>query len=1143
MGNVNAPVVNLTGGTLGALLHARVDVQQYPTGNEISDNFWPVAQGPITRRPPLIHTYKATNSSIVYRPIPFVFSADQSYLVYAYDSVFRFFTDNGEITIPEVSTSISDGDFATASEDYVTAATITASSTHLGSTGNLKDFDAGTSWTSGSSGSAWLKFDLGAAKLVQAIVVTAATEYGQYAPTSWTLQASTTGAFAGEQVTKLTVSATAPYANQEQRRFTLSGSTQYRYWRMVMTANGNDGALEGYYADVEDPPGSGVFVSTWFPGPAALFRVADVQMTNLGAWFDASTAPSKVSIINGQLWLDSDGAAKAVARMPVTIGSGDAGKLHVVAFTVFHGPVNIRIGTTADDDDLLGVKGLGTGVHYLEWTPLSAGTVHLEFWHEARAGRAVDSVAILPGPSFAMPTPYDSGKLFDVHYAQQGDVLTMTHGDVWTRRLMRRGHRSWSLERLLPVDGPFGDLNATNITIRSDATSGEVVLTSSEPLFSDDDEDVLFSLTNQGQTKTKTASAADTYTDAIRVTGLNAASRTFTVTISGSFVGTVQLQASSGNENDYGAVSGHSAHTSATTFTYFDNLSNQTWYYRLAVTAYTSGSITMTLAYSGGSGTGIVRVMYVTSPTTAYGEVLSTLASVNATKTWKRGSWSDGSGHPVSVTRGYGRHWYGRGIKLWSTVSDDFTSFDAGDGKDDRAISVTIAAPSSDAIKWLSYLGNIIIGTSTAEYIGLPITNAQVVSPSNFQVVDKTYRGGTSMMPVNADGSVLFVDRTRSKLIQFVQNPKALSDTAYIAVDLNELSSELMWDGIRSIAIQRTPEPRIFCVLNSGICRVLLFRRDIGDLGVAAWATIKTHGGIIEHVTVLPETDGDTVYFMVKRTVGGSTMRSLERLGPSVVLNDEDLYHLDSALELNLSRPDTIATASSASGTITIKTEDSAFVSGDVGKVVWIGGGLAEITAFTSATQVTASVRFPITVVDEDGVPEPAASGRWGMGAEVSRVEGLSHMIGETVRIYGDMIDLGTAVVDVDGGVDLPRPCSVVKIGKDVVSRFKSLKLSYGAQKGTGLNQNKAVKNLSLVLYRTGPTLMFGHSFATKDLKPVHTRTTEVLAGQPTPLYTGEWFGGENGSFEMDARQHYEVRGPAPATLLAHVLDIDTRDR
>lgn len=977
MGNVNAPVVQYVGGTLGSLLHARVDVPQYPTGNEISDNFWPVAQGPITRRPPLVHTYESTVGDVFVRPIPFIFSADQSYLIYAYPSVFRFFIDNSEITIPEVSTSIPDGEFA-----------------------------------------------------------------------------------------------------------------------------------------------------------------------SMGSWTDESVSPAAASVLDGRLWLDSDGANDSIARRAITIAAGDQGKLHVVAFSVYHGPINISIGTTLGGYELLDKRTLGTGVHYLEWTPsVGTGTVYLDFWHNDNAGRAIESVVILSGPSFAIPTPYPADTLLDVHYAQQGDVLTLTHGTAWVRRLIRRGHRSWSLEKLLPNDGPFNTLNTTNVTISTDAITGEVNLTASEPLFTTDDEGVLFSLTNQGQTQTETATSADTYTNGIRVTGINSETRTFTVTITITGNLTVQLQASSGNENDYNAVKDHDAHTSSTTFTFYDANDNQVWYYRLGCTSYTDGAATMTMAYHGGSGTGVIRVIYINSSTSAYGEVLKTLASTFASKTWKRGAWSDAQGHPVSITRGYGRHWYGRGIKVWSTVSDDFTSFDTGDGKDDRAIAVTIAAPSADAIKWMSYLGNVIIGTSTAEYIGLPITNAQVVAPNNFQVIDKTYRGGTSLMPVNADGSVLFVDRSRRKLIQFVQNPKALSDTAYISVDLNELSTELTWDGITSVAIQRTPEPRIFCVLGSGVCRVLLFRRDIGDLGIAAWATIKTKGGVIEYVTVLPQGNEDIVYFMVRRTVGGVMQRSLERLGASVVLNDEDLYHLDAALELNLERPDTRAIASAASGAITITTDDAAFAVGDIGKVVWIGGGQAEITGYTSTTEVSATVRFPVTVLDEDGDPDPAASGRWGMGAEVGRVEGLDHLVGETVRIYGDMTDLGTATVDEEGGVDLPKDCSVVKVGKDVVSRFKSLKLSYGAQKGTALNQNKAVKNLSLILYRTGSTLNFGHSFATNDLKPVDTRTTEVLPGQPTPLFTGEWFGGQNGAIQTDARQHYEVRGPAPATVLAHVLDIDTRDR
>src|SRR5690606_26462666 len=244
--------------------------------------------------------------------------------------------------------------------------------------------------------------------------------------------------------------------------------------------------------------------------------------------------------------------------------------------------------------------------------------------------------------------------------------------------------------------------------------------------------------------------------------------------------------------------------------------------------------------------------------------------------------------------------------RIWASASDDFTNFEEGTD-DAQAFSRRLATPSSEGIRYLRFLNHLVIGTKTAEHIGVPNTASEPVGPTNFQTLASTYKGGSSIMPVEADGSVIFIDRTRKKVLQFTPNPKALSETAYITVDLNELSPDLMWDGIVDMGIQRLPEPRIFVVLASGIVRTLLFRRDVGDLGIAAWSTIRTPGGFIENVNVVPQNEEDAVYFIVRRTINGQTVSYIERLGSEVVLNDEDAFYLDSALSLELTRPQTAA--------------------------------------------------------------------------------------------------------------------------------------------------------------------------------------------------------------------------------------------
>lgn len=894
--------------------------------------------------------------------------------------------------------------------------------------------------------------------------------------------------------------------------------------------------------------------------PEVNCTILNGEFSTTGSWSDLSTGTANMTITGGRMWLDSNGGDTAIGQQSVTINNGAT--KHVLSFQVFHGPVNVRVGTTAGDDDLADLRDLWTGRHFCEFTPPNTNPVYIQFWHQDNAGRAIDNVTVLPGPDLVLPSPYAQADFAALHYQQIGDVLYLTHNDYWTRRLERRGSRSWSLAYFLPEDGPFGTINTTPITLTPSATSGEITLTASEALFSDDDEGVLFALVGAGQTATATATTDDVRTSGIKVTGLSDTERTFRIDITGSGTWTVTLQRSSGNENSYADVTGYSW-TSPTALNFDDNLDNQTWYYRLAVKAgaFTSGTVTMTLSYTGGSSTGIARVMWVASSTVAHCEVYDPMPSTGSVRTWKRGAWSPDQGFPVSVAHGYGRLWFGRGTKVWGSKSDDFTSFEEGTN-DDQAISVTIATPSSEGIRYLSFLSNLIIGTKTAEFIGIPNTSSEPVSPSNFQVLSPTNRGGADLMPVTADGSVLFVDRQRKRLFQFTANPKALSDTSYIAVDLNELSPDLLWDGIKRVAIQRIPQSRVFVLLDSGICMSLLFRRDIGDIGIAAWSKIATKNGVIEDVTVVNRPDRDVVSFVVRRTINGVTQRTIEQLGPEIVLPDEDLYHLDGAVGVTLTRPDTTASlstrdASADTGTplglllaltkttsITaatiLTTDDATFTISDVGKRVWFGGGQYTISGYLTTTEVTLTEVFPATDLDEFGTVRPQPPGRWGYGTRTTTITGLDHLEGETVRIYGDMTDHGTATVS-SGSITIPQECSVAYAGLDVVSRWKSLKLAYGAQKGTALVQPKAVKNLGLLLHRTGGQLTYGPTYTL--LSNVNTRTSDTAWGEPVPLFHGEKFEAFDARYESDPRICYEVRGPAPATVAGHVVSVDERDR
>ena len=127
-------------------------------------------------------------------------------------------------------------------------------------------------------------------------------------------------------------------------------------------------------------------------------------------------------------------------------------------------------------------------------------------------------------------------------------------------------------------------------------------------------------LNQGGQNKEASASSDDIYTDGVKITGLYSAGRSFSIEISGTFVGTVTFAAfERQRERLYRLAELHRL----TTASVYDGNDNETWYYRLAVKPgnYTSGTINMRITFQGGSTAGIVRVTKYTSTTSVTAEV------------------------------------------------------------------------------------------------------------------------------------------------------------------------------------------------------------------------------------------------------------------------------------------------------------------------------------------------------------------------------------------------------------------------------------------------------------------------------------------------------------------------------------------
>lgn len=272
MANINAPLIGFEGGLIGDLLHGRVDIKSYPKGADVMRNFWPGVHGPMTRRPPLEYvgtveglTDPFGNSIDPAYMLPFTFSTEQSYNIVATASGATIWTQAGKVTTPLVASVVLDGAFSSNTPDYASASTRTASSTASGSLANLVDGNPSTYWQSGAGATEWVTFQLPLPLTLTHVCLTATTAANEM-PTSWSVQMSANGAFAGEQVTVLTVTGDAPWNAGERRCYRIAAPTAGLYARIVMTATGGAVATATFGDSSGEGGGSSGYGPEWGGG-------------------------------------------------------------------------------------------------------------------------------------------------------------------------------------------------------------------------------------------------------------------------------------------------------------------------------------------------------------------------------------------------------------------------------------------------------------------------------------------------------------------------------------------------------------------------------------------------------------------------------------------------------------------------------------------------------------------------------------------------------------------------------------------------------------------------------------------------------------------------------------------------------------
>lgn len=584
------------------------------------------------------------------------------------------------------------------------------------------------------------------------------------------------------------------------------------------------------------------------------------------SWTLTTSGSGVASIASDKLTLNlTTEGGTARATQFVVIGS--SGIQHAIRVVVERGPVRFRVGTTTGGDDYITTTTLETGTHSLAFTPTMG--FYVQFEGLSRLNKIVSSCTLEAAGVMTLATPYMLDDLQLIRTEQSADVVFIACEGYQQRKIERRGTYSWSFVEYKTNDGPFNFNADTSVSITPSSVSGNTTLTASRPTFRASHVGALFELTHTGQVALSTLSASDTYTSTIRVNGVDAG-RVFTISISGTWTGTLTLQRSFDSEttgfSDVTTWTGNAAQS------YDDTLDNSIVWYRIGFkpAAYGSGSALVALSFPGGSGTGVARVLTFNSTTSVAVEVLEPFANFTATYDWREGAWSDRRGWPTSVALHEGRLWWAGNDRFWGSASDDYGSFNDADEGDAAPIDRSIGQGPIATINWLVSTERLLAGADASVIQAKSSSFDEPLTPTNFNLKSFSTQGSTRLGAAKIDTRVIYVQASNRRVYQIAFD---LNIQSYATADLTRLNEEIGTPGFVDIAVQRQPDTSIHLVRADGKVAVLLF--DPAD-GVEAWWLVETDGEV-EAAYVLPGTLEDNVYYVVKRTINGQTKRYHEK--------------------------------------------------------------------------------------------------------------------------------------------------------------------------------------------------------------------------------------------------------------------------
>ncbi len=542
---------------------------------------------------------------------------------------------------------------------------------------------------------------------------------------------------------------------------------------------------------------------------------------------------------------------------------------------------------------------------------------------------------------FEIISPYLTADLPTLKFEHSADVKFITHPDYEPRRLSRTGHNIWALDAEDIQTGPFrGENTDLSKTITASATTGNITLTATghtpfytgttaghEPSGSAD--------TSKSQTgalfKLVHGTGTPSIGESLNTTTVDAATTALAVPKGVTWDFTTNGTWGTGGPSTLVLERSYDAFTTKETVVTVTSLANKNITtsgtenfadatYRARVTnGDGTGTASIQISVRDTSHVGIVEITSVTSSTVALGTVLKTLGSTDLTHRWSEGSFSNKRGWPIDVTISAEERLTFTGnvtqpLTTWGSKVGDFTDYVGGTDDDDAITFTLVGTGQQNRIRWVIPKDALIIGTVGGAHLLGASKVDEALTPTNVRARLQTTKGSEDVAAIMINQAVLFAERGGRKIRELLFD---FNSDSYKADDLTVFADHIMGtattDGVVDMAYQRTPDPMLWCVRNDGQMAVMSYERD---QKVFAWSRFVTVDGDddsdFESVAVIygGTRSEDEVWVTVRRTIGGSDVRYVERFKPrNWGSDDEDAFFVDSGLTYDSTATATVTAA------------------------------------------------------------------------------------------------------------------------------------------------------------------------------------------------------------------------------------------